>query len=442
MKYGYELSVDAVYDGGSEYEGNPLMEAMPPFREKEDAFQHIVSHPYEMSVWSSSHESQAKIAMLSTFFLPMDYMYLIYEKLYRAIQTTYLNRDTIDAVRRTCVFHNGVMTPTSNHVDSGSILGVPGIGKTSTIKKCLSLMPQVIRHQEYHGQPFFCKQILWLFVECPSDCSIKALIINIFKAIDKAIGSTYLKMNSRTSMSIGTLSAQLKIVCQTHHIGLLVIDEIQNLVTTAHDGKQTRPLVRFLVELTNETNTAIWMVGTPIVEDLFLSAEHLKRRTRGFRLLPFKPDGAYRRFLETLWQYQYTYEKAKLTDKLAATFYDRTSGIPAYLMLLFQETQTRALLTGKSKITVSLLNETAEIMAIDPPKQYLAGTSISDFENYSSSFIEMDDAPPVQQQRLYANKRGRKPAPRDKRDLVFLYKQNPNILEALSRLDMLEIIQC
>lgn len=344
-------------------------------------------------------------------------------------------------MRRTCAIHNDVVTLTSDHVDSGSILGVPGLGKTSTVKKCLSLMPQVIQHLEYRGAPFFCKQILWLFVECPSDCSIKALITNVFKAIDQAIGSAYLATNSRASMSIGALSAQLKIICQTHHIGLLVIDEIQNLVTTARDGKQTRPLVRFLVELTNETNTAIWMVGTPIVEDLFLSAEHLKRRTRGLRLLPFKPDGTYRRFLEAIWPHQYTREKAELTDKLAAVLYDRTGGIPAYLMLLFQETQVRALLTGKDRISVRLMNETASIIAVDPPKRYLTGTSISDFECYTGETEEPEDMP-ARQTRLYANKRGRPPVPRDKRDLIFLYKQNRNILESLSKLGMVEIFPC
>ena len=59
------------------------------------------------------------------------------------------------------------------------------------------------------------------------------------------------------------------------------------------------------MELTNDTATAVYFVGTPIAEQLFTSQEHLKRRTRGIRLLPLKPDGTYRRSLEQLWLYQF-----------------------------------------------------------------------------------------------------------------------------------------
>lgn len=90
-----------------------------------------------------------------------------------------------------------------------------------------------------------------------------------------------------------------------------------------------KPLIRFLVELTNDTSTGIYFVGTPLAEELFLSEKHLKRRTRGIRLLPMKPDSAYREFLERLWKYQFTVETAPLTDKLANKLYDYSGGIPA-----------------------------------------------------------------------------------------------------------------
>ena len=57
----------------------------------------------------------------------------------------------------------------------------------------------------------------------------------------------------------------------------------------------------------------------------------MKRRTRGIRLLPLKPDGAYHSFLEQLWPYQLTPSSAPLTEKMANKLYDHSAGIPAYI---------------------------------------------------------------------------------------------------------------
>jgi len=440
MKYESVREVDALYTETANNRDNPVLQALPPMLEKKDAFQAMEYLPQAPRGELTMAAIQEEIARLPGYFMCMDYMYVIYERLYRAIQTTYMSRDTIEAIRRTCMIYNDMERPVCAHVDSGSILGVPGIGKTTTIKRCLSLMPQVIRHKQFQGHLFYCAQITWLFVECPSDCSIKALILNAIKAVDEAIGSDYLARNVRYSMPVHALAIQFKIICQTHHIGLLVVDECQNLVSTARDGKQTKPLIRFLVELTNETNTAIWMVGTPIAEHVFSSVDHLKRRTRGFRLLPFKPDGEYRRFLSGLWRCQYTPVKAELTDKMASVIYDRTGGIPGYIVRLYQETQVQALFAGKKKMDAQLINETARLLSIDPPKKYLVGTSISDFSVCGA--VNEDDlqtSGPVVQNRAYASKRGRKPVQRDEKDILAIYKSGQNVYSTMEKLGMIEI---
>lgn len=86
--------------------------------------------------------------------------------------------------------------------------------------------------------------------------------------------------------------------------------------------------IKFLVELTNDTCTSAFFVGTPIAEEMFSSQEHLKRRTRGMRLLPFKPDGAYRAFLQAIWPYQLTSATAPLSEQLANKLYGHSGGNP------------------------------------------------------------------------------------------------------------------
>jgi len=107
-------------------------------------------------------------------------------------------------------------------------------------------------------------------------------------------------LSALRSSSASAIATQVKILCMTHHVGLIIVDEIQNAVVTARKNRQVKPLIKFLVELTNDTSTAVYFVGTPLAEELFIAQEHLKHRTRGIRLLPLRPDGTYREFLQSI----------------------------------------------------------------------------------------------------------------------------------------------
>ena len=353
----------------------------------------------------------------------MPFQYAIYDTLYRAIATTYRTADVVDSTRAINAYYCGRDTNYATQADSGSILGVPGCGKTATIRRCLSTMPQVIDHVEYQGQPCYCKQVLWLHVECPSDCSVKTLGFSVMAALDRAIGSHYLESTQGLrSASASAIAVQTKILLTNHHVGLLVVDEIQNAVLTARKNRQEKPLLRYLVELTNETMTSIYFVGTPLAEELFTAQEHLKRRTRGIRLAPFRPDGVYLDFVRKIWPYQYTAQAAPLTTSIGNKLYDCSGGIPAYVIKIFAEAQAQALLIGCSSINEKVIQRAVDLLAIKVPRTYAAGTHISDFE------IGMDPpAPPLEQEevpRQYANKRGRKAAQRDDGDLLMAYNKS------------------
>ncbi len=89
----------------------------------------------------------------------------LYDQLYRAIRTTYTTRTVLEGIRQTnALFRGDAGTCCATQAAAGSVLGVPGIGKTSTIRRCLDTMPQVIEHTDFEGQPFFCKQVLYLRV--------------------------------------------------------------------------------------------------------------------------------------------------------------------------------------------------------------------------------------------------------------------------------------
>jgi len=443
-KYPTSQRVAAVYDPTQE--GNPFLAAMPKML-AHSAFMAAVRSlpPLPAGLGAMMPEERRQhLPMLSSLFIPMDYTYVLYDQLFRALSSTYSTRTMLEEIQRTNALFRGSPIYATQPA-TGSILGVPGVGKTSSIRRALSLLPQVIEHEEYQGKPFFCKQILFLIVECPSDCSVKTLGLNIAVAIDKAIGSSYAKqLTTLRSAAASAIATQVKVLCLTHHVGLILIDEIQNAVATAQKNKQIKPLIKFLVELTNDTCTSAFFVGTPIAEELFSSQEHLKRRTRGMRLLPFKPDGTYRAFLQAIWPYQLTPTTAPLSEQLANKLYDHSGGIPAYIIKIFQESQAQALLQGESCITAKTMQRAIERLAIKVPRTFSGGTHISDFEGCPDAeqptSLDIEDTPaPVS--RLYAKPRGRKAAPREETDLLLAY-QGDNLENYLRTHGLLEEWPC
>lgn len=435
-KYPTGHTVSAIYEGAS---GNPYLEAIPDMLSPEQFVQVIESYPpipHDLAQMSPE-ERRGLLPSLASIYVPLPFQYAIYDTLYRAIATTYRTADVVESTRAINAYYCGRATNYATQADSGSILGVPGCGKTATVRRCLSTMPQVIEHMEYQGQPLYCKQVLWLHVECPSDCSVKTLGFGIMAALDRTIGSKYLQSTQRLrSASASAIAVQTKILLTNHHVGLLVVDEIQNAVLTARKNRQEKPLLRFLVELTNETMTSIYFVGTPVAEELFVSQEHLKRRTRGIRLAPFKPDGAYLEFVQKIWPYQYTWQLSELTTSIYNKLYDYSGGIPAYIIKIFGESQAQALIQGRSCIDEKVIQRAVDLLAIKVPRTHAAGTHISDFEIGMSA----PEPPPEQEAmpRQYANKRGRKAAQRDYDDLLVAYQSGVDIEAHLRQLGYLE----
>ena len=498
MKYRnvHTNTVAAEYD---KEQGNPFLEALPELLGKAEFTERMKSEiqfPYDIQE-KSPQERRNHLTELTTWFQPMDYMYTLYDMLYRAMATTYQTKTVIESVRQLNEIYMDFRIGRertlnySTQAYSGAVLGVPGIGKTSTIQRCLSTMPQVIIHTKYKEKQFYTKQINYLIVECPSDCSVKTLAFNILSAIDRAIGSEYFtQAGSLKSISSSALTTRLKIICMNHHIGLIVIDEIQNAIQTAAKNKQTRPLIKFLVELTNETSTGICFCGTLEAEELFMKQEHLKRRTRGLRLLPMKYDVIYRKFISSLWEYQATLQKAELTEKLMKQIYDLSAGIPAYIVKIFQEAQTQAILSGREKITYESIKLAVSYLGIEVPKVYArGGTSISDFsvqeveieeigiddmdgtelevecrviendkvitlprlpepEQTAETIIQTQEEPeaPIEAstkpiKRFYATQRGRKQTDRDKADLVSIWKQDESAEHLIKTLETYQMIE-
>lgn len=139
---------------------------------------------------------------------------------------------------------------------SFTLMGFPGVGKSTAIERILSLYPQLIIHQ----YPINTIQIVWLKLNCPHDGSLKSLCQNFFEKIDSLIGTDYFKKYGRSPNSVSSMVTRMGQIARLHCLGVLIIDEIQHLLSTKGDASEK--MMNFFVTLINEIGIPVMMIGT------------------------------------------------------------------------------------------------------------------------------------------------------------------------------------
>ena len=98
---------------------NPYLDSVPEELSKADFVQQIKSTPDFAGVPMTN-----RIAKLGELFVPMDYMYTVYDLLLRAIRTTYLTITMLDTIRQIQGLRQESVSSFATEAESGSILGV------------------------------------------------------------------------------------------------------------------------------------------------------------------------------------------------------------------------------------------------------------------------------------------------------------------------------
>lgn len=303
----------------------------------------------------SQNEAVRLVALsdLYRIYVPSPMTTEIYSKLYLALLRSLQKKLTRTAVLQRNENHKAIQQQAYSGImggsDSFTIIGNSGIGKSSAVSRSISLLQAdgIIETQKPYTKIIPC-----VVVQCPFDSSVKGLLLEILRKVDEAIGSDYyqnaLKIRVTTDMLIGSVS-QVAI----NHIGLLVVDEIQNVVNNKH-GKN---LVAMLTQLINNSGISICMVGTPECSLFFESAMQLARRSLGLQYQSLPYDRYFYDFCCTLFSYQYTKQKADIADSIIEWLYEHSGGIISVVVSLIHDAQEIAILTGKEILNMETLNE-------------------------------------------------------------------------------------
>ena len=277
----------------------------------------------------------------------------IYSKLYLALLRSLQKKSTRIAVKQSVENFKAIKEQEYSGImggsDSFTIIGTSGIGKSSAITRAINLITE---NRIIEVEKPYSKIIPCIIVQCPFDSSVKGLLLEILRKVDEELQSNYYKNAIRaratTDMLIGSVSQ-----VALNHIGLLVVDEIQNVVNSKH-GKS---LIGSLTQLINNSGISICMVGTPESTMFFEQAMQLARRSLGLNYGSMEYGSEFIGICKVLYSYQYVTEKSEITDVIIHWLYEHSAGVVSVVVSLIHDAQEIAILTGKEVLNLETLNE-------------------------------------------------------------------------------------
>lgn len=370
------VTVEAYYHDPQldDYAGNPLLEALPPIWDEATAVRKMASRP-KFNANERSLPTHLRLHCVQriarAYFQPLSTHIELEQRISRLIRDGYIGRNPLEpnyAIRARndahdlIVYGGSSLYPIVNPSSSGfAIVGISGIGKSSALVRVLSMYPQVIMHSKYKERNLSLYQIVWMKMDCPQDGSIKGLCINFFQAIDQMLGTNYHKKHAGGRRSVDELLPIMAQIAAVHCLGVLIIDEIQNL-SEAKSGGGLR-MLNFFVQLVNTIGLPVVVVGTfkalPILDGEFRNA---RRGTGQGDLIwdRMKNDDEWDFFLQGLWKFQWTNNRAEFTDEIKETMYEESQGITDIAIKLFMLSQWRAIDTDKGCLTPAIIKSVAK----------------------------------------------------------------------------------
>lgn len=353
-----------------EYQGNPLISALPPIPDLSEVvgqLQVVPSfEPQEVHL-DGRVRAHAIARLLHSFFQPLSHHLELEGKISMMIRQGYIGRNPeggawyahlqngyrrLEEEDLDAAVYQGV----SSTANSLSLFGCSGCGKTRTLERILGMYPQALHHSEYN-----ITQLSYLKIDCPIDGDLDELCLSFFNEVDKVLGTHYSRSHGRKKLGTKRLLASMCQVANLHALGVLIIDEVQNLNEAKSGGAEK--MHNFFVSLVNTIGVPIIQVGTHRASKFFQRTFRAARRISGLGSIRWDRlprDEHWKRLLQRLWKYQWLRNASPLDDELESTMYDLTQGVMDIVIKLFALSQIRAIVTGVEAIKPMLLRKVFE----------------------------------------------------------------------------------
>ncbi|USK60402.1 ATP-binding protein [Peribacillus asahii] len=353
-----------------EYNTNPFIQALPPLMDKQSIIKKLVS-PISFKEEERNMDNAYRLHMihrLYKLFQPLPIHLDIWNTIHTLIYQGYLARNPFDKNYRRYINQTGkkIINRTFDinaradfrtTSSCATLIGHSGMGKTTTVGRVVSNIPQIIAHNHYNGQHFQQIQISHLTLQTPSNSSLKALTLQFFMKVDELLGTNTFRKHVSRNLSTDAMLPLMGQVAQ-NSIGLLIIDEIQHL-----QNRGIQQMMNYFVTLMNSFGVPILFVGTPASYTVFQNEFRIARRVSGNGEIIWNNmmnNQEFLFFLESIWRYQWNRNFVSLNDELVNVFYEQTQGVSDLIVKLFVNVQEMCIASGKEEFTVNMVKRCAE----------------------------------------------------------------------------------
>ena len=375
-----------------------LLQYIPPMLSGKELNDRLSVFPtYNKSITTKS-VTERLIALQDIYqiFVPNTMSREIYTKLYLALLRSLQKKKSILAVRQSNENSKMIRQKSFESIlggsDSFTIIGPSGIGKSSSISRAVNILTEKAVLELSNTKIIACLQI-----QTPADCSIKGLLFEILRKTDEILSTSYYKTavrsHSTVDMLIGTVSQ-----VALNHIGLLIVDEIQNVV----NNRSGNTLVGTLTQLINNSGISLCFVGTPDSAIFFEKEQMLARRSLGLNYTAMEYDDDFRNFCKAILAYSYVREAIVVDKAMLLWLYNHSGGNASVVISLLHDSQEIAILDGYERLDISILNITFEkrmgilhnfikptVLKSNPPKKNNSSPSKISFKSVLTDNISI-----------------------------------------------------
>ena len=354
-----------------DFKGNPLIEGLPPPATDDaliESLMHMPSFEAEQRQWPTS-ERMHMLGTLQNFMMPMTPHISLCYAMDRMLRTGYVGRapktrgyaaivqDLYERQAAGQGFSQSSVGLTPQM--STALIGVSGMGKTTTVRRWCAQLPKVIFHPQANVY-----QIPALHIEMPANgASVRALAIAIFHEVDRLIpDSNYTQLYTKGKPNDDMLILNAAQLMSIHCVGLLICDEIQNL---ANSKRGSELLMTQLVSMCNVMRVPILFIGTNKASKVLTVDLRQARRATGEGIAPWSRlmpeelggNGEWEAFVSHLWDFQWVKRPVALAPAFSSYLHWASQGVIGLAIKFFSCCQIRAMLDGTESLNLETMQE-------------------------------------------------------------------------------------
>lgn len=345
-----------------EHRCNPLIEALPTKVEDNELVDKLSNYPKReyLETTFKTIERVEYLTRLKELRQPLPLYFDVFRAIEMAIKEGYSAKNPLSPTTMNYLHYSAEDRPnieprTGFFKPKGSgmtIIGESGIGKTCMLEQVLNCFPDVIKHKSYQNKELLIQQVVWIKVDCPDDSSVKGLCHRILEQLDRKLGGAITKPEGTIALLLQQIEAKMK----SSFLGILVIDEMQNL-NLAKAGGADR-LLGFLNNLVNNLGIPLVFCANPPF-DVLLSADFKSarraERSGYFDVRLMENDEEWELFVEELWELQWTNVETRLTSSLSNSLYSLSVGNVDLAVRIYYSAQKAVIGSSDERITEEVL---------------------------------------------------------------------------------------